>query len=406
MSFSFSINNENTSAIPGLSSSNNPDYGSNFSPNYDKTLSLAYGNSREGAGIFSFPVELKKMNYKTAEIRDFMEIEILEVIGQGFESAYNNALTTGDSSTLNNASLAENFLGNNSGGITGFAELLTNSPLAQILVDKTKLRDRKLKRIAKIWIYEPNQQDANYSLKYSEDDLGPQKKLIETISSSIEGKSIPGSIIKQATTTLISDVIKNATNSKGINLSNLVGGEINLQKYINFKSRSIPTPLLEYTFEGINRRKFIFSWQLYAKSIDEVKEIYHILRLLKKNSHPTRMANDDYYIKYPNIFKIRHLFLNNQDQISENLYLNRIKPCALDNISINYTDSGGFLVFDRQINIDDLDSNGNITTLQNALGKAPIGMEITLQFTELELLLGEDFDIDQTQTNPYQGGGY
>jgi len=413
MGFSFNTGLENASSIPGINPNGNPDYGSNSSIEYDKTLALANQGTDKGNGLFSFPIDLKRMNFKTAEIRDFMEIEILEVIGQGFESAYDkidvsaNDIISADILSQNTAvpSTLQDFLGNDPSK-NDFKTYISSSPFSEVFKDTTKLRDRQTKRVAKLWMYEPDQINSDYSLKYADEDLGPTKKIAETISDAVSGKSIPSGIIKQAGTSLISDLVKNVTNFGGsLSVGRLFGGEIDLQKYINFKSRSIPSPLLEYSFEGIQRRKFTFSWKMYAKSKDEVMESFHIIRLLKKNAYPTRLGNE-YYIKYPNIFKIRHLFLNNQDQISENLFLNRIKPCALERISVNYTDSNGFLVFDKQLNIENIDSSGNVAKLQNAIGKAPIGIEITLEFTELELLLGDDFDLDPTQTNPYQGGGY
>lgn len=402
--------------------SSNPNIFSNKNIPYDKTLSLAESNVKNSGvswNFQTFPSELKTMDYATAEIRDFMEIDILEVLGQGFQEKFNNSLTgnvsfdprpgaTGNvydriiDTTYNNIPASQQDF--NRFFVDPKKAVIDQTFTGQLLSDTTQLREKEVQRISKIWLYEPNQQTTNYGIKYTEEDLGSSKKVAEVFSNVVNNANIPGSLIKQAGVNIVSDIIKNITSAnKSLSLDNIFGGEINLSKYINFKSRSIPTPLLEYTFEGIERRKFSFSWKLYPKSKEEALTVFHIIKTLKKNAHPSKLDNSPFYIKYPNIFKIRHLFINGQGQITENLYLNRMKPCVLDKISVNYTDSNGFLVFDQQMALfNDPDKEADIA----AFAKAPIGIELSLDFTELELLFGDDFDIESSERNPYQGGGY
>lgn len=400
----------------------NPNIFSNKNIPYDKTLYLAESNTKNSGvswNFQTFPSELKTMDYATAEIRDFMEIDILEVLGEGFEETFNKLLP-GDISFDPRPGVTGNVydraIDTASGVLPGSTDdfnkffvdpkksLIDQTFTGQLLKDNTKLREKEVARVSKIWLYEPNQQTTNYGIKYTEEDLGSSKKVAEVLTSVIDKGSVPGAIVKQAGVNVVSDIIKNITAAnKSLSLDNIFGGEINLSKYINFKSRSIPTPLLEYTFEGIERRKFSFSWKLYPKSKEEALTVFHIIKTLKKNAHPSKLDNSPFYIKYPNIFKIRHLFINGQGQITENLYLNRMKPCVLDKITVNYTDSNGFLVFDQQMALfNDPDKEADIA----AFAKAPIGIELSLDFTELELLFGEDFDINASERNPYQGGGY
>jgi hypothetical protein len=70
------------------------------------------------------------------------------------------------------------------------------------------------------------------------------------------------------------------------------------------------------------------------------------------------------YLKSPNIFEIQYLGKARN-------YLNRMKLCALTNISVNYT------------------GDGNFTTYQDG---APISSMMTLSFTELTPVYNEDYE--------------
>ena len=406
-------------AIPGLGQgfNINPDagYGRGNDDTYNRANSFPQSDNDFYTSL-SFPSELSTMDIRTSEIRDFMEIEILEVIGQGFEEFFSN--------TLNEDVTAQsivNDLGNirTAGGATGditerfkksAQETLNKIGIAQLTTDATRLRDQKLDKITKIWIYEPANINYEYGLKYSETDLSTAKRIGDTVSGIINDGKIPGQILKQGMTNLISSVIEGMAKVGGRNgydIKSIIGnGDLNIKKYIEYKSRAIPTPLLEYLFEGIQRRKFTFAWKLYPKNEQDVYNVFNIIRQLKKHSHPTRMG--DYYLKYPNIFKIRHLFLNNYGEISENFYLGRIKPCVLESISVNYTDSNGYIVFDKEFDVTSMETNNEQSTMNFfGKGKAPVGISIQTTFAELELLLSDDFDIRKPgDNNTFGGGGY
>ena len=419
--------------IPG-SGFNGDDYinpNANKGPQYDPTLRKAnrYGsNGNDFYTKLTFPAELATMDIRSTEIRDFMEIEILKIVGQGFEEFYDNVLpdsvTVSQFTTygkdLTNLNLNPS-VGTTADNIEYFSlenikkaasKTMNDTGLGDLVKDNTKLREQKLDKITKIWLYEPALIESSYGLRYNDEDFSAIKKAQALVTDSMDVK-IPGQVIKQGLSNIVSNIIEGMSRvGKTISGRELLGGDLNVKKYIDYKSRSVPTPLLEYLFEGISRRKFQFTWKLYPKTRDDVYNVYNIIRNRKKNAHPTRLGS--FYLKFPNIFKIRHLFLNNQGEISENFYVNRIKPCVLENIKVNYTDSNGYLVFDKEFDLtiidkmtngDDLDQSGYPNYFGK--GKAPIGIQIQLDFAELELLLSEDFDITEpSDNNPFGGGGY
>ena len=420
-------------AIPGSGDTGesylNPN--SPYGNEYDQTLDrLRNSIIRENVDFYtnlSFPSDLSRVNISTSEIRDFMEIEILKVVGRGFEEFFDTKLER-DITAIGLASSFVTSVGAGASSVTrrdktkvtdvadifdrlksSVQETLDTVGISQFATDKTRMRDQILNTVTKIWIYEPAALNYDYGLKYSDTDLTTAKRIGDTISSITDTGSIPGQIVKQGLTNLVSTVIEGMAKvgANGYDVKSIIGnGDLNMKKYIEYKSRAVPTPLLEYLFEGIHRRKFTFSWKLYPKNELDVYNAFNIIRELKKNSHPTRMG--DYYLKYPNLFKIRHLFVNTANEISENYYLGRIKPCVLESLTVNYTDSNGFIVLDKEFDVTSPETNDNQST-NNVFGKgkAPVGISIQANFVELELLLGEDFDIKRPgDSNPFGGGGY
>lgn len=440
------INNAISSFIQSNPGAVNSALAGNQSLSYDPTTDRLESivEDQKQIRVVSFPEDLfsnvgGKQIANQSEVKNFMEIEIHEVLGQRFDTGEITLQGTWESVASDPIELTKildlSLLGpwsthafGASGSSDAFnklkdaikignldayqntsdadvSKLILN--LKQLSTDTTTLKNRKTNKLVKIWLYEPGQLNTEYNLKYTETDLSPTKRLFGAISSTINDNSIPGSLAKQVLTNEIGDIIKNATQLSGIN--NAVGGDIDFKNYFNSQTRTVPTPLLEYLFESIGRRKFNFTWKLYPRSPKEAANIYEIIYLLKKNAHPALLNNNDsYYLKYPNIFKIRHKYMDTMGNVNENLYLNRIKPCALESIKVNYTDSNGFIVFDQPINLPSFNNAAQSLGYSNA----PIGISIDLQFAELELLLSDDFDYNfnttsDTSINPiYDKGGY
>ena len=136
---------------------------------------------------------------------------------------------------------------------------------------------------------------------------------------------------------------------------------------------------LELLFNGPSLRSFNFNFKFRPRSPDEADEIRKIIRAFKINSAPVRSA-DFMFLVTPNIFRIQYIYNQdvdpNESRISltktsrEHPYMNRIKPCALVGMNVNYTPEGSYMTY----------SDGGSMT----------GYDLSLSFKELEPIYQDD----------------
>jgi hypothetical protein len=128
-----------------------------------------------------------------------------------------------------------------------------------------------------------------------------------------------------------------------------------------FGAKVKTNPFREVFFEGVDYRRFNFKYKFLPKSPRESSAVLNIINTFKEHMHP-ELSSDGYFYIYPSEFEIKY-FYNNK----ENGYFNKIAPCALTDMQVDY---GGeqFSTF----------SNG-----------APSEIDMTLTFRELELLTKE-----------------
>ena len=138
-------------------------------------------------------------------------------------------------------------------------------------------------------------------------------------------------------------------------------------------SGTILNPNMELLFNGPSLRQFSFAFKFTPRFQKEAQTVRTIMKAFKRNMAPKGAGGD--FLKTPNIFEIQYKGKANQ-------YLNRIKMCALQNVSVNYTGDGTF------------------ATYQDG---APISSVMTLQFQELTPVYNEDYEDYITGTD---GVGY
>ena len=130
---------------------------------------------------------------------------------------------------------------------------------------------------------------------------------------------------------------------------------------------------MELLFSGPSLRTFSFNFKLTPRYQREAEVIRTIIKAFKRNMAPKGSGGT--VLRTPNIFQLEYVG-KAQD------YLNRIKLCALKNVSVNYTGDGTF------------------ATYQDG---APISSMLTLQFTELTPIYNEDYGA---YTDNRDGVGY
>jgi hypothetical protein len=125
----------------------------------------------------------------------------------------------------------------------------------------------------------------------------------------------------------------------------------------------IVNPNLELLFNGPTLRPFTFVFRLSPRDKGETVNVKKIIRFFKEGS-AVKTTNTGLFLKAPNVFDISY------NGIGAN-GLNKIKTCALRNVSVNYTPDGSYMTF----------RDGTMTSY-----------EINLQFSELEPIYDKDYN--------------
>lgn len=133
---------------------------------------------------------------------------------------------------------------------------------------------------------------------------------------------------------------------------------------------AVINPNLELLFSGPALRTFSFQFKLNAREAAESKEIVKIIRFFKQGS-AAQKSKSHLFLKSPHTFQIQ--YLHRGPEGDDNPFMNKIKECALQSVSVNYTPEGNYATFD----------DGAMTSY-----------ELTLGFSELEPVFNNDYDID------------
>jgi len=130
---------------------------------------------------------------------------------------------------------------------------------------------------------------------------------------------------------------------------------------------------LEHFFKGLGFRKFTYTFAMAPKSLNEAQEIEDIVRAFKVSAAP-ELADQKAglfgrYWVYPNVFEIKY----------HGVRAHKIGTCALDSVQVNYSGA---------------------PTNQTFKGGYPLQTDLTLNFTEMELM------HKHRMLSAEDGGGY
>lgn len=138
------------------------------------------------------------------------------------------------------------------------------------------------------------------------------------------------------------------------------GGE-NLQAKLLKEQGLAINPHWELFFEGVQPRVFTFDFKMSPKNATEAQSIQEIVQMFKTYAAPpAEVDGSRRYWGYPSMFEIE--YWNSQK-------LHKLKPCALQNITVNYSGDG---------------------TNHTFYDGRPMQTDITLTFMESELLTRQD----------------
>ena len=124
-------------------------------------------------------------------------------------------------------------------------------------------------------------------------------------------------------------------------------------------------PNMELLFRGPALRPFSFTWRLSPRDRGESMTIMRIIRMFKQSMAPKKTTSQ-LFLKAPNTYKIQYL-----SGSSDHKFLPKIKECALNDFSVNYTPDGNYMTYDNS---------------------SMLAYEISFSFTEIEPIYNNDMD--------------
>jgi len=140
-------------------------------------------------------------------------------------------------------------------------------------------------------------------------------------------------------------------------------------------SGQVINPNMELLFNGPTLRPFSFTFKMSARNKAEGERIIKIIRFFKRGMSPIK-SGTNIFLKTPNTFSIQYLYRPGGAN-KEHPFIGRIKECALQNFTVNYTPEGQYATY----------SDGLM-----------VSYEMQMQFTELEPVFNQDYkDIPETE---------
>lgn len=145
-----------------------------------------------------------------------------------------------------------------------------------------------------------------------------------------------------------------------------LGGTVTPSQIVSRATGQVFNPNLELLFNGVNLRVFPFTFEFFPRNKEEADEVKLILRRLKYSMLPEKGGAAGIFISAPYIFQLEYMKGRNKHP-----FLNRFKPMALTNMSVNYTGSNTYSTF---------------------YDGSPTHIKVQLLFKELNPIYKEDYD--------------
>ena len=161
----------------------------------------------------------------------------------------------------------------------------------------------------------------------------------------------------------------------------LAGYVIGNTSFVTRASGITINPNMELLFSGPQLRSFVFQFNFAPRFKEEAEQVRKIIRTLKMHSSPVIKKTGNIFLKTPKIFQLEYIYNGDGSDTADGKthpYLNKIKPCALRNVSVNYTPDGKYMTY--------------------AGGGSMVQTTLTLNFSELEPIYNIDYEDDNHPT--------
>jgi hypothetical protein len=172
------------------------------------------------------------------------------------------------------------------------------------------------------------------------------------------------------------EALKKAFISKlaGESVNNL-GGNVSTSGLIARTTGMVMNSNLELLFQGINLRGFQFTFDLAPRSRKEAEEVKGIIRTLKSTMSArnggagTGNNRSGFFIDSPSVYQLTYKM-----GPKKHPFLNTFKPCALTDMSVNYTASGTYATYEDG---------------------SPVHLQMSLVFKEIDPVYYEDYGQEE-----------
>tara|TARA_B100000519_G_scaffold22839_1_gene16161 strand:- start:2122 stop:3249 length:1128 start_codon:yes stop_codon:yes gene_type:complete len=231
----------------------------------------------------------------------------------------------------------------------------------------SKLPTKRLEK--SIALYMPPNVQVNYEVKYADEEIGALAMAGSAVIDKIKGNASTESVLRTALDG--AEVKEGLTDFFNKALDTVASGAEALSQ---LERGSVITPRMEMMFEGVGRRSFSYTFAFIPKSEQEALVVEDIIQHFKfyampKYSNSTTRREMD----IPGTFDIEYMYRG-----SRNNFLNRVHTCFLTQVQVQYG-------ADRYTAYEE-------TTGGRGKGSPPQKSQITLNFTELEVLSQDHID--------------
>ena len=245
------------------------------------------------------------------------------------------------------------------------AQKATKNSRGNYFIDRIQLSTIKMPVC--IALYMPPAVSVNYGANYNDQEIGILAESGANIIQAFMGGSGAGGTAAGvgAATRAAGAGIKDAINKGSMAALDAVAP--GASALIAMERGKIITPRMEMMFAGIGRRSFSYDFTFIPKSKQESDRVEEIIKMFKVHMHSNFVGGNVREMEIPDYFNIRYMYRGN-----ENEHLNKISPCVLNNLDVNYGS-------DRYVSYDD---------------GAPQTTKISLSFTEMEIITRDKIEKD------------
>ena len=152
--------------------------------------------------------------------------------------------------------------------------------------------------------------------------------------------------------------------------ANVFGANIDTQNLLSRTEGQVLNPNMELLFKGVQLRNFSFSFALTPRSRAEMVQVRSIINTFKRRMAAKTTAGGSaskgVFIKAPDVFELEF-----KKGAKAHPFLFKMKPVALKDMKVSYTDAGSYVTYDDG---------------------TPVKMTLSLTFTELNPIYAEDYE--------------